>query len=85
MGFLEDGQVPQSRGAGPCRGAHPQELGQADQHGTHQERLVLVVADVLDLQDDVALQQRGQVEGWPPSKNRPVGPAQATQADAMKP
>ena len=69
---------------GGCRafGAlpHAQVLGQPDQHRSHQERLVPVVADVLDLEHDVAASSLAKSRGWPPSRNRPVGAqAQAGQ------
>ena len=46
----------------PGPAGHPEVLGQPDQHRSHQERLVAVVTDVLDLQHGVGAEQRAEVE-----------------------
>ena len=58
MGLLDHGQVPQPRHPGAFAAApQPQMLDQPDEHRAHQERLVVVVAGVLDLQRHVGIQQ----------------------------
>ena len=60
----------------PARRAvrQPQVLGQPDQHGAHEERLVRVVADVFDLEHDVLPQQGPEVERVP-ADEEPAGGA----------
>ena len=63
--LLDDGEVAEPGLAGPGPAGpvrHPQVLGQPDQHGPHQERLVAVVAHVLDLEHGIGPQQLAEVE-----------------------
>ena len=63
MRLLQHGQVPQpGRPAVLVPLPQPQVLGEPDQHGSDQERLVLVVADVLDLEHHVTVQQLPEVQ-----------------------
>ena len=81
MGFFEDGQVPQPGRGGPFGAlAQPQVLGQPDQHGAHQERLVPVIAGVLDLEHHVAVQQRREVQRVT-ALEEPAGGAQPQAGD----
>jgi hypothetical protein len=81
--LLDDGQVAQANGPGrPSPVSHPEVLGQPDQHRPHQERLVAVVTDVLDLQHGVAIEQGAEVELVPALEEPAGGPeAQAGQPD----
>src|SRR5271166_743587 len=61
--FLDDSEVAErdlTGWRGPA--GHPQVLGQPDQHGPHQERLVTVVPDVLYLEHGVRPQQLAEVD-----------------------
>jgi hypothetical protein len=78
VSFFEDRQVPQPRRGGALGALpqpQPQVLDQADRHRSHQERLVPVIAGVLDLENHVAPQQPAKSSGWPPCRNRPVVPS----------
>ncbi|WP_338083927.1 hypothetical protein [Candidatus Frankia nodulisporulans] len=79
MGFFDDEDVAQLVGTGTAV-AHPQVLDDADQDRAEQERLVLVTGDVLEFDDDVAGQQRADVEGMA-ALEEPAGGALAQRAD----
>ena len=81
--LLDDGQVAQPGRCGqPGPAGHPQVLGQPDQDRSHQEGLVAVVADVLDLQHGIAGEQRAEVELMAALQEPAGGPeAQAGQPD----
>jgi hypothetical protein len=53
-------QHDRADGPGPVR--HPQVLDEPDQHHAHEERLVAVIAHVLDLEHGVGSQQSAEVE-----------------------
>jgi len=61
-------------------GPHPQVLDDPDDQRADEERLVLVVGDVLDGQHDVAAQQRADVGRVPPSKKRPADPVRSDRS-----
>jgi hypothetical protein len=62
VGFFDDGQVRQAAGVGLAAVADPQVLDKADQDCAHEKRLVVVVADVFDLDHHAAREQLAQVE-----------------------
>ena len=83
VGFLEHRHMAQPGGGArtTAPGLHPQVLGQLDQHGPHQERLVAVVADVLDLEHDIAAHELPEVDRVAALEE----PARGAQAQARDP
>ena len=78
--FLDQQDVLEA-GHDPGLVAYPQVLDDADQHRTHQERLVLVVGDGLELEHDVASQQAADVERMT-ALEEPAGRAAAQAPDS---
>ncbi|GAA3127017.1 hypothetical protein GCM10020001_055310 [Nonomuraea salmonea] len=70
--LLDDDDVPQP-GRALAPGAHAQVLDDADDQRAHEERLVLVVGDVLDGEHDVAFEQAADVGGVAALEETPCG------------